>query len=73
MRSQTGVVWACVLTVINNSTAEDFDLAGLFGQLARADLLRAVQNTKSFTTQAPRAVAVLAIAQAVLAKPKDRV
>ncbi|HET9524774.1 MAG TPA: hypothetical protein VFO99_01320 [Pyrinomonadaceae bacterium] len=61
------------MTVINNSTAEDFDLAGLFGQLARADLLRAVQNTKSFTTQAPRAVAVLAIAQAVLAKPKDRV
>ncbi|HET7114032.1 MAG TPA: hypothetical protein VFI57_10325, partial [Pyrinomonadaceae bacterium] len=61
------------MTVINNSTAEDFDLLGLFRYLARADLLRAVQLTKTFTGQAPRAVATLAIAQSVLEKRKDRV
>ncbi len=61
------------MTVINNSTAEDFDLEGLFQNLAQADLIRAVQVTKSFTGQAPRSVAVLAIAQSVLAKRKDRV
>ena len=61
------------MTVINQSTAEDFDLLGLFRLLARADLLRAVQLTKSFTGYVPRAVATLAIAQSVLEKRKDRV
>jgi hypothetical protein len=58
--------------VVSNGTAEDFDLLGLFRQLARADLLRSVQLTKSFTGYAPRAVATLAIAQSVLEKRKDR-
>ena len=61
------------MTVINQSTAEDFDLLGLFRDLARADLMRAVQVTKSFTGYVPRAVATLAIAQSVLEKRKDRV
>ena len=61
------------MTVINTSTAEDFDLDGLFQTLARADLLRAVQTTKSFTGYVPRAVATLAIAQSVLEKRKERV
>ena len=61
------------MTVINQSTAEDFDLLGLFRHLARADLLRAVQLTKTFTGYVPRAVATLAIAQSVLEKRKDRV
>ena len=61
------------MTVINNSAAEDFDLLGLFRHLARADLLRAVQATKTFTGYAPRAVATLAIARSVLEKRKDRV
>lgn len=60
------------MTVINQSTAEDFDLLGLFRHLARADLLRAVQVTKSFTGYVPRAVATLAIAQSVLEKRKER-
>ena len=58
--------------VVHTSSAEDFDLAGLFHQLARADLMRAVQLTKSFTGYAPRAVATLAIAQSVLEKRKDQ-
>ncbi len=60
------------MTVINTSTAEDFDLEGLFRHLAGADLLRAVQVTKSFTSYAPRAVATLAIARSVLEKRKER-
>jgi hypothetical protein len=58
--------------VVSNGTAEDFDLLGLFRELARADLLRSVQLTKSFTGYAPRAVATLAIAQSVLEKRKDK-
>jgi hypothetical protein len=60
------------MVVINNSTAEDFDLLGLFRHLARADLLRAVQATKTFSGYAPRAVATLAIARSVLEKRKDQ-
>jgi hypothetical protein len=60
------------MTVVRSSTTEDFDLASLFHQLARADLLRAVQVTKTFTGQAPRAVATLAIAHSVLATKKAR-
>jgi hypothetical protein len=59
--------------VVNNSSAENFDLLALFRHLARADMLRAVQFAKTFTGQAPRSVATLAIAQSVLEKRKDRV
>jgi hypothetical protein len=57
--------------VVMNSTAEDFDLLAIFRHLARADLLRAVQLAKTFTGEAPRAVATLAIARSVLEKRKD--
>jgi len=56
------------MVVATNATAEDFDLISVFRQLARADLLRAVQVAKGFTGEAPRAVATLAIARAVLEK-----
>lgn len=49
-------------------TAEDFDLLAVFRVLSRADLLRAIQVAKGFTGEAPRAVATLAIARAVLEK-----
>lgn len=61
------------MAVINTTPAENFDLPGLFRHLARADMLRAVQFAKTFTSQAPRSVATLAIAQSVLEKRKDRV
>lgn len=54
------------MVVMNNSTAEDFDLLAVFRHLARADLLRAIQLAKTFTGEAPRAVATLAIARTVL-------
>lgn len=61
------------MVVMNNSTAEDFDLLAVFRHLARADLLRAVQLAKTFTGEAPRAVATLAIARSVLEKRKEPV
>ena len=61
------------MVVMNNSTSEDFDLLAVFRHLARADLLRAIQLAKTFTGEAPRAVATLAIARSVLEKRKDPV
>lgn len=59
------------MVVMTNSTSEDFDLLAVFRHLAGADLLRAVQLAKTFTGEAPRAVATLAIARSVLEKRKD--
>lgn len=49
-----------------NFNAESFDLNGIFGLLARDDLYRAVELSKNFTTEAPRATATLAIIRAIL-------
>ena len=59
------------MVMMNNSTAEDFDLLAVFRHLARADLLRAIQLAKTFTGEAPRAVATLAIARTVLEKGRE--
>jgi hypothetical protein len=60
------------MVVMNDANAPDFDLLAIFRHLARADLLRAVQIAKTFTGEAPRAVATLAIARSVLEKQKER-
>lgn len=54
------------MVVIENSNAEDFDLMAAFRPLARSDLFRAIQLAKTFSGEAPRAVATLAIARSVL-------
>src|SRR5215510_5591523 len=59
------------MVVMNNGSAEDFDLIAVFRHLARADLMRAIQLAKTFTGEAPRAVATLAIARSVLEKRKE--
>ena len=59
------------MVVMTNATAEDFDLLAVFRHLARADLLRSIQIAKTFTGEAPRAVATLAIARSVLEKQKE--
>jgi hypothetical protein len=51
---------------INTSTVSDFDLKGIFGSLATLDYDRAVELARGFQGEAPRAVAVISIAQAVL-------
>ena len=56
---------------MRTSSAEDFDVTGIFGALANEDYERAVQLARSFQGEAPRAVATIAIARAVLEqKPK---
>jgi hypothetical protein len=59
------------MVVMTNAPAGEFDLLLAFRLLAREDLLRAIQLAKSFTGEAPRAVATLAIARSVLEKSKD--
>ena len=54
------------MVVMTNATAQEFDLLSVFRQLSRADLMRAIQVTKGFTGEAPRAVATLAIARSIL-------
>ncbi len=44
----------------------EFDLAGIFSELARENLGRAIELTKVFTNEAPRAISTLAVARAVL-------
>ncbi|MDX6695488.1 MAG: hypothetical protein QOF02_3091 [Blastocatellia bacterium] len=56
-----------------NFTVDIFDLNLIFSLLAKDDLTRAVELSKSFTNEAPRSVAMLSIVRAVLAqKPSER-
>ena len=52
--------------IMKNSNVTDFDLRGVFRSLAKDDLYRAIEIAKSFTGEATRANATLAIARAVL-------
>jgi hypothetical protein len=61
-----------MMVVMSSASAPEFDLLTVFRALARADLLRAIQVSKGFTGEAPRAVATLAIARSVLER-KDPV
>jgi len=49
-----------------NFGAESFDLAGIFGSLAKEDFNRAVESAKSFTGESPRATATLAVVRTAL-------
>lgn len=51
---------------LSSASAPSFDLAGIFGSMARDDFNRALQLAREFKTEAPRAAATLAIARAVL-------
>jgi hypothetical protein len=55
-----------------NFSVESFDVQGIFGRLASDDLIRAVELAKSFTGEAPRATATLAIVRSILDKDKSR-
>jgi len=49
---------------------EDFSLKTIFGSLAKEDSGRASELAKSFQSQRPRSVAIMAVAVALLEKPK---
>jgi hypothetical protein len=54
------------MTSIRSSTVQDFDVSGIFTDLARDDYNRTVELARGFEREAPRASAVIAIAKAVL-------
>lgn len=56
---------------IRTSTVGEFDLAGIFGDLANQDYDRAVELARGFQAEGPRAVATIAIARAVLETKKN--
>jgi hypothetical protein len=60
------------MTISSNNSAQSFDLGGIFTTLAREDLNRAVTLARNFESEAPRAVATLAIARAVLDQKKQQ-
>ena len=67
---EDGVVRISLITSgmssIRSSGVQDFDLAGIFGELAKDDYNRAVEVARGFQREAPRAAAVIAIARTIL-------
>ena len=55
---------------VNTNDAPEFDLEGIFKELANQDYDRAVQLARGFEREGPRAVATIAIARAILEPPK---
>lgn len=56
---------------INTNDVPDFDLEGIFRDLAELDYDRAVELARGFQAEGPRAVATIAIARAIL-EPKKK-
>ena len=52
--------------------APSFDLSGIFSFLAQDDLHRATELAQRFTSEEPRANAILAIARSVLEEKSKR-
>ena len=71
---EDGVLRVSLLTKgmssIRSSSVQDFDVAGIFGELARDDYNRTVELARSFEREAPRASATIAIARTVLDEKK---
>jgi hypothetical protein len=58
------------MSSVRSSSVADFDLSGLFRELALADYNRTVELARGFEREAPRASAVITIARAVLEEKK---
>jgi hypothetical protein len=56
---------------IHTSTVAEFDLEGIFRELANQDYDRAVELARGFEAEGPRAVATIAIARAILESKKQ--
>jgi hypothetical protein len=56
---------------IHSSTVAEFDLEGIFRDLANQDYERAVELARGFEAEGPRAIATIAIARAVLETKKQ--
>ncbi len=58
------------MSSIRSSSVQDFDVAGIFTELARDDYNRTVELARLFEREAPRASAVIAIARSVFEEKK---
>jgi len=58
------------MSSMRSSGAPDFDVSGIFSELAKDDYNRTVELARGFEREAPRANAVIAIARAVLEDKK---
>jgi hypothetical protein len=58
---------------VNTNDVPDFDLEGIFRELANQDYERAVELARGFEREGPRAVATIAIARAILEPKKQSV
>lgn len=58
------------MSSIRSSSAQDFDVAGIFNELAKEDYNRAIELARGFQKEAPRASATIAIAKSVLDEKK---
>jgi len=56
------------MMTMNSNSVEDFDVTGLFKNLADGDLFRAIDTAKGFSAESTRAAATLAIVRSVLEK-----
>jgi hypothetical protein len=56
---------------VRMSSAPDFDVTGVFRELAKVDYIRTVELARGFEREAPRASAVIAIARAVFEEKQN--
>jgi hypothetical protein len=59
------------MSSMRSSSVQDFDVAGIFSELAKDDYNRTVELARGFEREAPRANAVIALARSVL-EEKDK-
>jgi hypothetical protein len=59
--------------LLKTESVADFDIRGVFGQIAKSDYDRAIQMAAGFQAEAARANATIAIARAVLTDPTPAV
>jgi hypothetical protein len=55
---------------MRSSSAPDFNVTGIFAELAREDYERTVELVRGFEHEAPRASATIAIARTILEENK---
>ena len=59
------------MSSIRSSSVSEFNVAGIFTELAKEDYNRTVELTRGFQREAPRASATIAIARSVLDEKKN--
>ena len=59
------------MTTIRSSTVAEFNVAGIFAELANEDYDRAVELARGFQREAPRASATIAIARSIFEERKE--